>query len=368
MLYLPMETLGLIQNADPKTIRLLEDMVVSHIQGNSLILVALPMTADTLSDDIENQKALRLARQEDPDGRRTIGAPPAHLYALRNADYRIGVITKPDMLTAGSTKAREIWLDIIEGRRHPLVHGYYCTRQPDDAERAADISPEEARAAESAFFSNTPPWSTSTLKNHFGTVHLVASLSQLLVGIINDTLPRIMSEAASKLEACNRELAALPKEVVGDPANHILKLITTFCDHVHRSVESGLDSDRLVYLNRESYKEFKTAIWKTAPNFVPAIQHDVDDEGGPSSGLDYSQGKAFYLNDMRQHIERSITRELPNNVPFSAKVDLITNFQASWEFATKVCFGAVRKQVQRMLEHHVAQTFHRYENLEGHIQ
>ncbi|KAF5376702.1 hypothetical protein D9615_007809 [Tricholomella constricta] len=58
---------GLIQNAEPRTVKLVEDMVVSHIKGNCLILVALPMT-----DDIENQKALRLARQEDPDGRRMV--------------------------------------------------------------------------------------------------------------------------------------------------------------------------------------------------------------------------------------------------------------------------------------------------------
>ncbi|KAI0323553.1 hypothetical protein GY45DRAFT_1376242 [Cubamyces sp. BRFM 1775] len=43
-------------------------MVTSHIKGNSLILVTLPM-----SDGIEKQKAARLARQADPQGHRTIG-------------------------------------------------------------------------------------------------------------------------------------------------------------------------------------------------------------------------------------------------------------------------------------------------------
>lgn len=35
---------GLIQNAEPDIVKLVEDMVVSHIQGECLILVALPMT------------------------------------------------------------------------------------------------------------------------------------------------------------------------------------------------------------------------------------------------------------------------------------------------------------------------------------
>ncbi|KAG6918467.1 hypothetical protein DXG01_014094 [Tephrocybe rancida] len=295
-----------------------------------------------------------------------------------------GVMTKPDMLTAGSTRAREMWLEIIEGREHPLVHGYYCTRQPDDAQRAENITPNEARAAEAAFFSETDPWSNSTYENRFGTVHLIASLSQLLVGIINDTLPRIMAEAASKLEDCNRALSILPKEIVEDPSNYMLKLLTGFCDDLSRSLESGLDVTQLVHLNRDSYAEFKVAIWKTAPNFVPTLQ--AASSLWSSLGGDYFQGQPFYLNDMREHIKRlaavdnsafldpyvlwfrSITRELPNNVPFSAKVDLITKFQAGWEEIAEVCLRAVHKHVHQMLDHQIAHTFHRYGHLEGYIK
>ena len=78
---------GIIQNAPKKMVTLVEDLVLSHIQGNCLILVALPMTGLSFTpsiasrlnefpkciDDIENQKALRLARQVDSEGQRTIG-------------------------------------------------------------------------------------------------------------------------------------------------------------------------------------------------------------------------------------------------------------------------------------------------------
>lgn len=67
---------------------LVESMVMSYIKGNCLILVALPMTgeihasveliwnhvAKCVLDDIENQKALTLARRVDETGSRTIGA------------------------------------------------------------------------------------------------------------------------------------------------------------------------------------------------------------------------------------------------------------------------------------------------------
>lgn len=95
-------------------------------------------------------------------------------------------MTKPDMLLQSSTKATELWLDIIEGRRHPLTHGYYCTRQPDDSERTSGTTPLQARESEATFFSNTAPWSTSTHKDRFGTKHLISTLSTLLVGTIHD--------------------------------------------------------------------------------------------------------------------------------------------------------------------------------------
>ncbi|KAJ7852493.1 P-loop containing nucleoside triphosphate hydrolase protein [Mycena olivaceomarginata] len=154
---------GLIQNAASDIVRLVEEMVVDHISGNCLILVAIPMT-----DDIENQKALSLARQQDPNGTRTIG-----------------VLTKPDLLSRGSA-SRQLWLDVVEGRRHQLHRGYFCTRQPDDEERVQDIPLFDARQKEASFFSQTTPWSTSTRKQQFGVENLLATLSSCLVEMIGE--------------------------------------------------------------------------------------------------------------------------------------------------------------------------------------
>ena len=97
------------------------------------------------------------------------------------------MLTKPDTLTAGSTKARSLWLEVLEGRRHPLRHGYYCTRQPDDDERTRGISGVDARAAELSFFQSTAPWSSSSHQHRFGTANLVQNLSALLTQIIRES-------------------------------------------------------------------------------------------------------------------------------------------------------------------------------------
>ena len=96
-------------------------------------------------------------------------------------------MTKPDTLGPGSIKAKALWLDILEGRSqaHHLRHGYYCTRQPDDAERADGIMPSQAREAESRFFAETAPWSTSAQQGRLGTNNLVQYMSSMLTEIIN---------------------------------------------------------------------------------------------------------------------------------------------------------------------------------------
>lgn len=80
-------------NADSEIVRLVEDLVTSYVEGNCLILVALPMSGKpslcfsintpslTLAlDDIENQKAARIAKEADPLGMRTIGMPSSLCY------------------------------------------------------------------------------------------------------------------------------------------------------------------------------------------------------------------------------------------------------------------------------------------------
>ena len=90
-----------------------------------------------------------------------------------------GVLTKPDTLPPGATKSREMWLDVLEGRRHPLKHGYYCVRQPDDDTRLKGITDADARQREAEFFKTVAPWATCAHRGRFGTPALVNRGSEL---------------------------------------------------------------------------------------------------------------------------------------------------------------------------------------------
>ncbi|TCD63212.1 hypothetical protein EIP91_005824 [Steccherinum ochraceum] len=345
---------GIIQNAEKETVELVEELVRSHIKGNCLILVTVPM-----SDDIENQKALQIANQEDPKGSRTIG-----------------VMTKPDTLTVGATKARGIWLDVIEGRRSQLRHGYYCTRQPDDDERTNGITAEQARKAEADFFARTSPWSSTAHPERFGTRNLIASLSKLLSGIIDDTLPKLQSQVTSQLQNCTARLAALPPQITTEPASYVLSLVTTFCGDINLLVHGDSEHAALVQQNRKTYAAYKKEIRSSAPQFVPYPTRREEDSAWQDPDLDgededeqldpHDDGK-LYLEDVRRHIQISLTRELPNNVPYSAKIALIHKTQDSWQLDSHKCLSTVQKSLEKTVTQLVNTHFQRYDTLKGRL-
>ncbi|KIJ12475.1 hypothetical protein PAXINDRAFT_14674 [Paxillus involutus ATCC 200175] len=75
---------GLIQNEEQEVIDLVQGIAVKAIsRPNTIILTMIPM-----SDDMQNQQSVRLAREADPDGER--------------------VPTKPDTLDEGAINAKTL--------------------------------------------------------------------------------------------------------------------------------------------------------------------------------------------------------------------------------------------------------------------
>ncbi|KAI0686945.1 P-loop containing nucleoside triphosphate hydrolase protein [Cytidiella melzeri] len=326
---------GIIQNAQTEVVEMVEELVSSHIQGNCIILVTLPM-----SDDIENQKAMRLAKQADPKGQRTVG-----------------VLTKPDTIPSGATKSKELWLE------------------PDEDERATHITPQDARTAESDFFAATSPWSTSHHRHRFGTDNLVASISTHLSRIIDESLPQLMTETKNQLTACNTRLAAIPP-VTPEPFAFVLELVHKFSAEVEAYVKGGMESASLVQRNRSLYRLLKSQMRGTAPLFVPfreprSSSHMPpelllleDSEHRSSSEL----GKQVTIAMVREKIESAVTRELPNNVPYVVKLMLIKEFQQDWPEIVHNTGQKVLQNLQDVLTSSITAHFGRYTHLKPSVK
>ncbi|KAF8510294.1 P-loop containing nucleoside triphosphate hydrolase protein [Hysterangium stoloniferum] len=352
---------GLIQNAEEDMINLVESTVTEQIKGNSIILVTIPM-----SDDLENQKAALLAKREDAAGSRTIG-----------------VLTKPDMLTAGASRSKQAWLDIIEGRKQVLKHGYYCTRQPEDSDRINNITFDQARQNEANFFQNTSPWSTSLHTDRFGTLKLTEKLSNLLSEKINESLPQLQAEVRKALDETNSQLARLPPALSGDPSSNLMALVTQFCATFDGYAEGRRNCERLVQENLKTYRTFKLAIRCSAPDFRPfeckdddnedtdisrQITEIVGDEPLPEKTESLSSPSPVYLEEVRDHLLRAKTRELPYNTPFPAKVSLIEEFTKTWEAPVEDCFEDVKNRIDDFLKDLIKKDFGRFFDLETQVR
>lgn len=133
---------------------------------------------------MQNQQSVRLAREADPEGERTIGLSISDNGTCLSHSFLIGILTKPDVLGDGAVNARKLWLDVIEGRQHPLKHGYYCVRLPDDAQRQQGLSRSALQRVAIEFFDTTLPWSGVTDRGHFGIPAFVSDISALFANHI----------------------------------------------------------------------------------------------------------------------------------------------------------------------------------------
>ncbi|KAF8063625.1 P-loop containing nucleoside triphosphate hydrolase protein [Lyophyllum atratum] len=333
---------GLIQNSDLNDIALVQDLVETHIQGeNTLILVAIPM-----SDDIQNQAAVRLAREADPKGERTIG-----------------VLTKPDKLTPGAIGDRKRWKEVIEGISNPLKHGYYCVRLPDDDERGRNISRVESQKIAAHFFENTAPWNTIADRNRFGVPNFVTNISELLVRLIENNLPKLNDQVQQLLVSCQTQLKKLPALSVNDPSTQVVLLITKFCDDF-RSAVFGESSKGLVQGNRRRYEGFKKDIFRTRPNFKPSYLMSWSDV---SEGQEGPSGPPIDVDEVKIAIADSMGWELPTHVPYNATKNYILKFTSLWDGPTMSCFEDIFARCSDFIQDLTAQHFGQFKDLQKHV-
>nr|VWO97017.1 Vacuolar protein sorting-associated protein 1 [Ganoderma boninense] len=233
---------GLIPNADDEIVKQVEDMVNEYIsQPSTIILVTVPA-----EDDLENQKAMKLAKDADPDGQRTIG-----------------VVTKADKIGAGETGRQKAWRDIFAGsaKEHKLSLGYYAVRLPTDEERARQVTPAQARVQAARVFDTVAPWKdVKALPGPLGWgTHANASPG----------IPRLKAAVDQLLASCLADLAKLPARPQVDSATEIVMLAQRFCKAVEQTVDGTSDDKSFVHESRTRYRALKRAIRCTAPDFRP---------------------------------------------------------------------------------------------------
>jgi len=283
-------------------------------------------------------------------------------------------LTKPDTLGAGATSSRLKWKDLLEGRveAHALKNGYYSVRLPDDRERTENLTRSESQARAAHFFDTNAPWNEIADRGRFGVPALIADISQLLLRLIESSIPKLKLDVDRLLAECLKDLGALPAPPKLDPTTDIILMITAFCDDFKGAVYAdGIKS--LAQQNRTRYLSFKRDIRATAPDFRPFVGHmnyaRPADPGHESDCISAWNPKVKPLDlcDVKKVIADSIGWELPHNVPFEAKKVLIEQFTNLWTSPALSCFNDVFNNLSNIVQSLGTKHFARFKQLESHI-
>ncbi|KAI0713495.1 Dynamin central region-domain-containing protein [Earliella scabrosa] len=189
----------------------IRDMLLKYISRPACIILAVT-AANT---DLANSDGLKLAREVDPEGQRTIG-----------------VLTKVDLMDAGTDV-----VDILAGRVIPLRLGYVpvVNRGQRDIDHNKAIS--AALEAERKFFETHPSYSNKA--QYCGTPFLARKLNVILMAHIRATLPDIKARISQQLQKYNAELQTLGGPMGDSSANVVLSVITEFCSEFRTTIDGN---------------------------------------------------------------------------------------------------------------------------------
>ncbi|KAJ7273049.1 Dynamin central region-domain-containing protein [Mycena rebaudengoi] len=192
----------------------IRDMLMKYISKSACIILAVTGA----NQDLANSEGLKMAREVDPEGTRTIG-----------------VLTKVDLMDAGTDV-----VDILAGRIIPLRLGYVpvVNRGQRDIDTNRPIS--YALEKEKEFFDTHPSYRGKS--QYCGTPFLAHKLNTILKLHVRNTLPDIKARITQQLQKLTAELQTLGGPMDGNSANVVLTVITEFTSEF-RTVIDGNTND-----------------------------------------------------------------------------------------------------------------------------
>ncbi|XP_029292727.1 dynamin-2 isoform X4 [Cottoperca gobio] len=247
----------------------IRDMILKFITRESCLILAVT-PANT---DLANSDALKIAKEVDPQGLRTIG-----------------VITKLDLMDEG-TDAKEI----LENKLLPLRRGYIgvVNRSQKDIDGKKDI--RAALAAERKFFLSHPGY--RHMAERMGIPHLQRALNQQLTNHIRDTLPGLRSKLQSQVLSLEKEVEEYKNFRPDDPTRKtkaLLQMVQQFGVDFEKCIEGSgdqVDTNELsggAKINRIFHERFPFELVKIVfdeKELRREISHAIKNVHGVRTGL-----------------------------------------------------------------------------------
>ncbi|KAK2588506.1 hypothetical protein KPH14_001083 [Odynerus spinipes] len=184
----------------------IRQLVLKYICNPNSIILAV-VTANT---DMATSESLKLSKDVDPDGRRTLA-----------------VVTKLDLMDAGTDA-----IDILCGRVIPVKLGIIGVVNRSQQDIMNNKSIRDALKDEAAFLQRKYP----TLANRNGTPYLAKTLNRLLMHHIRDCLPELKTRVNVMVSQFQTLLSSYGEDV-GDKSQTLLQIITKFASSYCSTIE-----------------------------------------------------------------------------------------------------------------------------------
>jgi GTPase SAR1 family protein len=194
-------------------VKLVQDVVQSYMKEPRSVILAVV----SAKNDFANQIVLRLARDADPSGNRTLG-----------------VISKPDMLVPGS-ESEASFVSLAKNQDVEFRLGWHVLKNMDSEKGQWGLS--DRNIHELNFFSQGI-WQDLP-RSLVGVDSLRARLSRLLLGQIAGELPSLIDEINSKMISCREQLKKLgdPRVTLEEQKLYLLHISQAFQSLVKTAVD-----------------------------------------------------------------------------------------------------------------------------------
>ena len=243
------------ENIEEQTVNLVKSFVENP---NSIILAVSPGNVD-----LANSEALKMARQVDPESRRTLA-----------------VITKADLMER-TTENRMV----LEGKSIPVKLGIIGVINRSQAKIDDGQPITQCLEEEELFFKSNYNW----ISGEMGTPYLTKRLCQILMEHVKECLPELIIRITEQKVIQQSILDAIGTKV-DDPFEMLVQLLYKFCQSFESNIEGKesikLSNGKEISGGRHLFEQFENTIGSDLEQLIlpDDIEKQIEDEIISSSG------------------------------------------------------------------------------------
>ncbi|KAF9685938.1 hypothetical protein SADUNF_Sadunf03G0106500 [Salix dunnii] len=238
----------------------IENMVRSYIEKPNCIILAI----SPANQDLATSDAIKISREVDPTGERTLG-----------------VLTKIDLMDRGTDA-----VDILEGKSYRLKFPWVGVVNRSQADINKNVDMIAARHREREYFANTPEY--KHLAHRMGSEHLAKMLSKHLEVVIKSKIPGIQSLVNKTIAELESELSRLGKPIAADAGGKMYSIME-ICRLFDQIYKEHLDGIACTALGDHGEATALPTLWDS----LPSIAVVGGQSSGKSSVLESVVGKDF---------------------------------------------------------------------------